>query len=231
MNNKITVKLVLAGVSLVIAGPLFANLRLVPPVAGFLIYLFGALVALIGSVWETIGLLKKRPVTYPAFLGFIPLLLVLLFFAKASAFPLLNDVSSDLDDIPAFVTASKLPENAGRDMSYPEEFKPLVRNHYSNLAGQVVNGTPDEVMTRTMALLQQRPFFSVTRDDRRAKEMEGTSETSFFRFKDDFILRFRAVGANTQVDMRSKSRNGKGDVGANAARILNTLTAIQKGAW
>ena len=40
-----------------------------------------------------------------------------------------------------------------------------------------------------------------------------------FRFRDDFVVRVRPDGEATRVDMRSKSRVGKGDLGANAKRI------------
>jgi uncharacterized protein (DUF1499 family) len=46
-------------------------------------------------------------------------------------------------------------------------------------------------------------------------------ETStIFRFVDDVVVRVRpAAGGGSIVDVRSKSRVGRGDIGANAARI------------
>ena len=45
--------------------------------------------------------------------------------------------------------------------------------------------------------------------------------TSFwFGFKDDFIVRLTPVGKGmTRIDIRSKSRVGGSDLGANAARV------------
>ncbi|MBW2399988.1 MAG: DUF1499 domain-containing protein, partial [Deltaproteobacteria bacterium] len=36
---------------------------------------------------------------------------------------------------------------------------------------------------------------------------------------DDIVVRVRRDGADSIVDVRSKSRDGRGDMGANAARI------------
>ena len=50
--------------------------------------------------------------------------------------------------------------------------------------------------------------------------MEATDTTYWFGFKDDVAVRLRPVGDDaTRVDVRSISRFGGGDMGANAARI------------
>lgn len=231
MTDGQATKLGFAGIVLSLVGPFSANLRLIPPFVGFLLFFAGALIALAGALMALVQLLKHKRLNGPAFLGFIPLMLVMVFFSKARAFPPINDVSTDLNDVPQFVRATKLRENVGRDMSFPDAFKPIVRTHYGDLSTITVGETPDALMDKTVALLKQKPFFELTREDREAKEIEGTAETSFFKFKDDFIVRFRPVGQSTQIDMRSKSRNGKGDVGANAIRIRMLFAAIQKGEW
>jgi len=38
--------------------------------------------------------------------------------------PRINDISTDLDDVPAFTQAGALPENQGRDMRYPRSSSP-----------------------------------------------------------------------------------------------------------
>ena len=54
--------------------------------------------------------------------------------------------------------------------------------------------------------------------------IEATDTTSIFRFVDDIVIRIRPLGPNlTVLDIRSKSREGKGDLGANAARIERFL--------
>ena len=59
----------------------------------------------------------------------------------------------------------------------------------------------------------------ITRSDPAAHALEGISTTRLFRFHDDFVVEVRADDGGSVVQMRSKSRDGKGDIGANAARI------------
>ncbi len=150
---------------------------------------------------------------------------------KALKSPPINDISTDLNDVPRFTEAAKLPANAGRDLDYPEAFKEMVKKHYPNLDTRVVPGKPDEVMERARNLFGQRSYIKVTRDDRPAGEMELICESGVFRFKDDVILRFRPNRMATSVDIRSKSRDGKGDAGANAARIRDFYKALESGKW
>ena len=57
--------------------------------------------------------------------------------------------------------------------------------------------------------------------------MEATDTTRWFGFKDDVVVRVRPEGAGSRVDVRSVSRVGRGDVGANAARIRAFLQALR----
>jgi len=43
--------------------------------------------------------------------------------------------------------------------------------------------------------------------------------TKFFGFKDDIAIRVSATADGSKIDIRSKSRVGRGDVGTNARRI------------
>ena len=52
-------------------------------------------------------------------------------------------------------------------------------------------------------------------------------ETGLFRFVDDVVVRVRPDGAGAKIDVRSKSRDGRGDMGTNAKRIRSLLGAIE----
>ena len=57
--------------------------------------------------------------------------------------------------------------------------------------------------------------------------IEAVDTTFFFGFKDDVVIRLRPAEGGTRVDVRSKSRVGVGDLGANAARIRRLLDALR----
>ena len=52
-----------------------------------------------------------------------------------------------------------------------------------------------------------------------AGTVEATDTTFWFGFKDDIVVRVTARGNGSRLDLRSVSRVGQSDIGANAARI------------
>ena len=49
--------------------------------------------------------------------------------------------------------------------------------------------------------------------------LEAFETTRVFRFVDDVVVRITPIATGSRIDLRSKSRDGRGDLGANAARI------------
>ena len=56
--------------------------------------------------------------------------------------------------------------------------------------------------------------------------LEATATTFWFGFKDDVVVRIRRAGPVTAVDVRSKSREGRSDLGRNAERIREFRNAL-----
>jgi len=85
------------------------------------------------------------------------------------------------------------------------------------------------VSDRAYNLAKNHPGWTVTffSEDEKESTFEGVAETAMFHFKDDFKVRVRKAQNGCVVDMRSKSRDGKGDLGANAKRIREFLAEIQ----
>ena len=54
-----------------------------------------------------------------------------------------------------------------------------------------------------------------------AMSIKATATTFLFGFKDDIVIRVTPTGTSSTVDIRSLSRVGGSDIGANAARIRN----------
>jgi uncharacterized protein (DUF1499 family) len=65
-------------------------------------------------------------------------------------------------------------------------------------------------------------------DNRNDGRIEATEKLPWFGFKDDVIHRFTETDEGTRVDMRSKSRIGRGDIGVNADRIDNFLRDLSR---
>jgi uncharacterized protein (DUF1499 family) len=64
--------------------------------------------------------------------------------------------------------------------------------------------------------------------DAREGRIEATDTTRWFGFKDDVVIRVRPHEAGSRVDVRSKSRVGRGDAGTNAARIREFRSELSR---
>ena len=58
--------------------------------------------------------------------------------------------------------------------------------------------------------------------------IEAVDTTAIMAFKDDIVIRVRTGAQGTMVDLRSVSRVGQGDIGANAQRIRDFTAAFQE---
>ena len=58
--------------------------------------------------------------------------------------------------------------------------------------------------------------------------LEAQDVTRIFMFVDDVVVRVRPQGRGSVLDIRSKSRDGRGDMGANAARIRSFLEKVPR---
>jgi uncharacterized protein (DUF1499 family) len=68
--------------------------------------------------------------------------------------------------------------------------------------------------------------WTIVSSDAAAGVIAAVATTRLLRFKDDITVRVRAEGDGSRIDVRSKSRIGRGDLGTNARRIRRYLTAV-----
>lgn len=125
---------------------------------------------------------------------------------------LINDVSTNLEQPPKFRILD-VP-----DLS--EEFKTIIKEGYPNLKPLALPGVePTAVFTAAVNAAKGMSRWEITHADDKDLSIEGVATTFFLRFKDDFTIIIAADGGGSVVNMRSRSRVGKGDMGANAKRI------------
>jgi fatty-acyl-CoA synthase len=66
----------------------------------------------------------------------------------------------------------------------------------------------------------------IVTDDLAAGRIEGVATSFWFRFRDDVVARITPDGGAWLVDLRSISRVGKSDLGANCARVTALATRL-----
>ena len=64
--------------------------------------------------------------------------------------------------------------------------------------------------------------------DANAGVIEAVDTTAIMGFKDDIVVRVRTNETGALIDLRSVSRVGIGDLGANAKRIQTFMAALQQ---
>lgn len=209
---------------------------------GFVLLITGTLLAIVGLL-----VASARRMRYPRAValilvvaGLVSSAYLLSWVARARAAPPIHEVSTDLDDPPAFVAVAALRRDA--HAANPDEYVSRVQGP----GGRIIDvphlqrqSYPD---IRPLEL-PLAPAAALT-DARRAAErlgwkidayvpaegrLEATDTSAFFGFKDDIVVRVRAAQAGSRIDVRSKSRVGLGDVGANARRVRAFVGLMKSG--
>jgi uncharacterized protein (DUF1499 family) len=92
------------------------------------------------------------------------------------------------------------------------------------LRGRVYPLAPDAVWEAAARLAADQPGWQVTDEDAAGGRIRAEATTTLWRFTDDIEIEVRpADGGATRVDLRSASRVGRSDLGANARRIARFL--------
>jgi hypothetical protein len=148
---------------------------------------------------------------------------------NARSVPPIHDISTDLVDPPAFVDIIPLRRDAPNPADYAgEETAQQQRAAYPEIVTLRVDYPLDPVFDAAQEVVRARGWelVSVSRTGELAR-IEATDTTFWFGFKDDLVIRITTTGEGTQVDVRSKSRVGRSDLGVNAERIQQFLAALR----
>ena len=187
----------------------------------------GAPSAGVGTSW---GLATIAPVLLLAPIGFTT--------------PRINQVSTDLADPPAFVWVDRARGvRPGPVPAISPEVRALQADAYPRVTTLRVDMPALEAYQLAVQLVERRrwqildrraPAVPTTRPAGRSVaggvpgRIEATARTPLFGFPDDVVIRITpAPNDQARVDMRSASRFGQHDFGANARRITEFLTEMR----
>lgn len=209
-------------------GPALAHFRILPSNLGFMIYLLGGVICIVLFILAAPILMFKGAGLpfYAGLLCAVPGALLVTTGVSAMRHPVLNDVSTDLEQMPKFVHAWTLPENKGADLGYPEAFRALVKQYYAEVAPLTTDRSTEEAFAAIQRLAKANSIWDITHIDTETLTLEGIETSPIFRWQDDFLIRVTQKEDQTRVDMRSRSRTGKSDLGANARRIQRFLKEL-----
>jgi hypothetical protein len=131
----------------------------------------------------------------------------------------IHDITTDTDDPPQFVALYALRLKTFNGPEYGgEKIARIQKAAYPDIAPRVLDEPPPRAFERAHAAVRLMGWHiaaAVAEEGR----IEATATTPLLRFKDDVVIRVRPQGSGSRIDVRSKSRLGRSDLGANAKRI------------
>jgi len=140
---------------------------------------------------------------------------------RAQSVPPIHDITTDMENPPAFKALAAAREAAPNAVDYPgADTARQQRAGYPQLKSIVLNMQLADAMDAATATVQKRGWEIAETTE---STIEATATTRWFGFKDDVVIRLTETENGVQVDMRSASRVGKSDVGTNAERIQTFL--------
>lgn len=195
--------------------------------------LYGALAALLLALGGMAGAARRGARMSTAVIGLLFSLAVIIPVGalawKGSRVPAIHDVTTDTSNPPPFVAVLRLREGATNAAEYGgPEVAAKQRAAYPDIVPLTLNLPPSRAFDRALASARGMGWELVASDPAGGR-IEATDTTFWFGFRDDIVVRVQPQETGSRVDVRSLSRVGGGDLGANAARIRKYLAALKAG--
>lgn len=172
---------------------------------GLMMFAVSGLIAVLAAIVSLIVWIRHRAAHQRRFTAIALTLLTVAVAAfvgstvvSARGKPPIHDISTDL---------SEVPETAAQQRAAYGDIQPIE-----------IAAPPDEAFRRVQEAAQSLGW-KVTSSRPADRVLHASDTTAFFGFTDDVVVRVRAEGSGSRVDVRSTSRVGKSDAGENARRI------------
>lgn len=147
------------------------------------------------------------------------------------ALPNINDVTTDTERPPQFIEIAKRRSPGSNPIDYPPEFAEPQVKAYPDLRTLFVQREAIETVSlvaQALKKLRMEVVREVPPESRNGTGyVEAIDRTLVLGFYDDVVVRVIANGRRgALVDVRSASRFGQHDLGANATRVRKVMTAL-----
>lgn len=200
---------------------------------GLLLYALACLgAALLLAILLILLLLPKYAAWRGAILGRAALalpgtVLLVSLLAGRGDHPPIHDITTDTADPPLFTAAESVRGPQANPLAIDPQVIEQQQAAYPDLDTLVTTLPVDEAYDRALAVARGLGW-EIYHEDRRAGVIEAVDTTPIMGFSDDIVIRVRSHAGGTSVDLRSVSRVGISDLGANARRIRAFLQAFQQ---
>ena len=166
-------------------------------------------------------LIDALVLAYPAYLGL-----------QYRRLPPIHDITTNPIDPPRFEALARLRTGEGANSAvyaglYSAEQQ---RTAYPDIETVELEIPVQRAYELTLQLVNKRKWTVIDERapqlPRRIGRIEAVARTPIMGFRDDVVIRVTPLGQGTRIDVRSASRVGAHDLGANASRIRSLLEDI-----
>lgn len=147
---------------------------------------------------------------------------------RARSAPMIHDITTDTANPPTFQALRPTRRQAPNQIAYPGDSAARKQNDaYPAIEPLRLEHPPGRVFRAARATGRAMGWRIVSADTAGGR-LEAVDTTFWFGFRDDIVVRVAGSNARTRVDVRSASRVGQSDLGTNARRIRNFLSALEE---
>jgi len=158
-----------------------------------------------------------------------PLAAVLSQYHDATTLPAIHDITTDFAEPPRFDAVVPLRPEGSNPLEYGgAKVAASQVAAYPDIQPIISPFKPDRAYELARSLAHAYGW-SIVQEDPEARVIEAVDTTFWFGFKDDIAIRVRPHDKGSRVDIRSVSRVGRSDVGANARRIRRFIEDFNGG--
>jgi uncharacterized protein (DUF1499 family) len=171
----------------------------------------------------TAMLVSLALLAYPAYLGM-----------KAYRLPWIYDITTDPIDPPRYEALARVRPRDANPVAYAGLYAAeQQRTAYPDIGPLGAAATPQAAYDAAFAIVNKRRWRVVEarapQAGRREGRIEAVARTPVMGFRDDIVVRVRPEGSDgSRIDVRSSSRYGTFDFGANASRIRGLLDDVEE---
>ena len=196
-----------------------------PYTVGLLLFAVSMLGSLIIQIINAVWLLRKpaagtkSALRWASLFALPPLLIVAALMRDSGGRAGIHNISTDLDNPPAFVAAVTERGEDSNPLEYTPEVAAIQRQFFPQVVPIVSDKSPQQAFIHAVTTAETLGWIIYAQDMEQGR-IEALQRTFWFGFKDDIVIRIQGTENGSIIDLRSVSRVGQGDMGANAARIV-----------
>lgn len=195
---------------------------------GFSMIPYGTGAAVLGGIVATAGFFRLEDKTKIAMISGATAIVIVIAAAInlgywyseiQQGYPPIHDITTNTDDPPKFAAIAPLREDAPNPVEYagPETAEAQLE-FYGEIEPITLSLTYDEAYNRALKAARDMNWKMVA-ENREDGRIEAYEKLAWYGFIDDVVIRVDTTESGSRIDIRSKSRIGRGDLGVNAKRI------------